>query len=90
MQKILDFLLLLTKPYEEPATILTLMIYDLNEAELLLKNDLPFVEDTDLPYLVIIDEIRKAYTKDEIVQKIIKAKLESLSKIFYDIIKKYF
>ena len=82
--------LLLTKPYEEPAIILAAMIYDLNEAELLLESDLPFIEDTDSTHLVIIDKICSAYIKDEIVQKIIKVKLESFRKIPPDITKNHF
>lgn len=34
MQKALDLALLLTQPYEEPATILAAMIYDQSEAKL--------------------------------------------------------
>lgn len=54
------------------------MIFDLNKAELPLENDLLFVEDIDLPHLFIIDKICNTYTEDEIVQKIIKVKFESL------------
>ena len=46
-------------------------------------------EVTDKPKPNIIDEIRKAYTKDEIVQKMIQAKLNSLQKIPYDITKNH-
>ena len=90
MQKTLDLALLLTQPYEEPVTILAAMIYNLSEAELPSDSSLPHVEDTDLAHPVIIDEIRTAYTEDEIVQRIIKAKLEGLRKIPYDITKNHF
>lgn len=90
MQKALNLALLLTKPYEKPATILAAMIYDLSEAELPSESDLPFLEDTDSPHPIIIDEIRSAYTEDEIVQRIIKAKLGGLRKIPYDITKNHF
>lgn len=90
MQKALDLALLLTQPFEEPTTILAAMIYDLSEAELPSESNLPLVEDTNLPHPVIMDEIRIAYTEDEIVQRIIKAKLEGLRKISYDISKNHF
>lgn len=67
MQKALDLALLLTQLYEEPATTLATMIYNLSKAELPLESELPFVENKDLPHPVIMDEICTAYTKDEIV-----------------------
>lgn len=67
MQKVLDLALLLIKQYKEPATTLATMIYDLSEVKLLLENDLSFVENTDLPYLIIINKICSTYIKDEMV-----------------------
>ena len=37
-----------------------------------------------------MDEIRKAYMEDEIVQRIIQAKLNNLRKVLYDITKNHF
>lgn len=87
MQKALGLASLINSPYEEPLPALAAMLYDLSEA------DFPWEiisEDTDKPKPTTMDKIRKAYTEDEIVQRIIQAKLNGLRKVPYDITKNHF
>lgn len=90
MLKALDFALLLIQLFEKPAIILATMIYDLSEAKLSLESDLLSIKDTNLSHLAIITKIHNIYTKDEIVQRIIEAKLGSFQKISYYITKNHF
>ena len=90
MQKAPDWALLLIQPYEEPVTSLAAMIYNPSKAELPLDSNLSHAEDTNLANPIIIDEICTSYTENEIVQRIIKAKLEGLRKIPYNITKNHF
>ena len=87
IQKALRLASLINSPYKESTPALAVMLYDLSEA------DFPseiISEDTDKPKLTIMYEIRRAYTEDEIVQRIIQAKLNGLQKVPYDIIKNHF
>ena len=87
MQKALGLASLINSQYEEPIPALAAMLYDLSEADFPLEI---ISKDTDKPKPTTMDEIRKAYTEDEIVQRIIQAKLNGLRKVPYDITKNHF
>ena len=87
MQKAFGLASLINSPYEEPTPTLAVILYDLSEADF--PSEIIF-EDTDKLKPTTMDKIRKAYTEDEIVQKIIQAKLKGLQKVPYDITKNHF
>lgn len=70
-----------------PVFALVTTLYDLSE----IKFSLELIStDTNKLKPTTIDKIRKTYTEDEIVQRIIQAELNGLQKIPYDITKNYF
>ena len=87
MQKALGLSSLINSQYKEPTPALVVILYDLNEADFLSEI---ISEDINKPKHNNIDKIRKAYMEDEIVQRIIQAKLNGLQKVLYDIIKNHF
>lgn len=78
---------LINSLYITPISALITMIYDLSEVKFPLEL---IFKDTNKLKPTTIDKIRKTYTEDEIVQRIIQAKLNGLQKIPYDITKNYF
>lgn len=68
MQKTLGLRSLINPPYKEHTPALVTILYNLNKAGFLLKI---IFKDTNKPKPTIIDKIRKAYIKNEIIQRII-------------------
>ena len=72
MQKALELASLINSQYKKLIAVLAAMLYDLNKANFPLEI---ISKDINKPKPTIMDEIRKAYIEDEIIQKIIQAKL---------------
>lgn len=87
MQKVFGLVSLINSPYKESIYTLAVMLYDFSEAEFF---STIISKDTDKPKPTTMDEIQKVYIKDDIIQRIIQAKLKDFRKIFFDIAKNHF